>query len=127
MNDIQILKKYDEAVSSLAAGLAAGVLDEHLEEQFREQYELFKSGRDALREKLEQNKGCKFCTIAKGETGPLIIDQDGDVGVYLYRDRDGRFFLVSNILDVDSALVQSCPMCGRQLSAPSAAQDITTL
>lgn len=131
MNDIQILKKYDEAVSSFAAGLAAGVLDEHLEEQFREQYELFKSDRDALREKLERHKGCLHCQSGR----PLTTD-GGDAELVEIKplppinlttgeeETAGDAYMALQISAFEGELrdyipIRYCPMCGRKLSVSS--------
>ena len=108
MTEIEILCKYDEAVTSFAAGLAAGLLDKDMEDEFKEQYELFKAGRDALREKQEREKGCEFCRTKYTDWsngGAHDFRIDGDT-LYYFDEQFGW----------EGIKVRFCPMCGRPLS-----------
>lgn len=118
MTEIEILCKYDEAVTSFAAGLAAGLLDKEMEDEFKEQYELFKAGRDALREKQEREKGCEFCQT-DNEGYSTILPRKGIGRAYIME----RFVPHRFVLMVSGphgthfeVAIHACPMCGRPLS-----------
>lgn len=90
MTKTEILKRYDEAVASFAAGLAAGIgiLDKHMEEDYKEQYELFKAGRDAIRAQLVSNEPLTLDELRKMNEeiawcaelecwGIIVVEEDG--------------------------------------------------
>ena len=47
----QVINEYQKVVAMIAADLASGLLEGHAKEKREREYELFKSGRDALIEK----------------------------------------------------------------------------
>lgn len=108
MTEIEILRKYDEAVASFAAGLAAGLLDKDMEDGFREQYELFKAGRDAIREKLEREKGCESCCTEHTDWG--------EGGAHDFRIHGDTLSYFDHAFGWEGVNIRFCPMCGRMLT-----------
>lgn len=47
----QIINEYNKVVADIAADLASGLLDGYAKDKREWEYELFKAGRDALKEK----------------------------------------------------------------------------
>lgn len=61
---------------------------------------------------------CEYCNIPKNTCGKLILEEADELGVYLYRDKSGNYFLTQNMLDVTKERIITCPMCGEPLTEP---------
>lgn len=72
--------------------------------------------RHLLQEKAERDKGCEYCNIEINSYSETILNQDSETGVYLYRDRKGKYDLCCNSgVEFKSIKGKVCFNCGRDL------------
>lgn len=71
--------------------------------------------------RIEEHKGCEFCRAiyTKGDWA--------ESGAHDFRLHEGVLYYYDERFGWEGIKVKYCPMCGFQLSAPSAAQDTPTL